>query len=122
MDNMFVGCTSLKTIPTLNIQQVKSTSSMFAYCSNIEDMPFLETPNLNECTYMFFNCINLKNIPININNISKNNYKNIILGCKKLNIVDAILFLEQNSNNDFKRIILNEINHEDLKNILKRLY
>ena len=67
MQNLFVGCTNLKTVNINNFDmiQIKTVASMFNGCTSLEkiDMSgWKNTNNITTAAFMFKNCINLKEV------------------------------------------------------------
>ena len=46
--------------------------------------------------------------------------ENILRFCKSIQIIDRILFYQQDFNNDFKRKALEKLSKSELENILKK--
>lgn len=64
MNNLFSGCSSLKSIPAMNTQNVTNMSSMFNGCVKLSTVPLLNTSNVTNMFGMFCQCASLTEIPI----------------------------------------------------------
>lgn len=63
MQNMFNGCTAIKTIPPVDMSAVTNVTAMFSGCSALVYLPALDTSRCTGLSSMFANCIALKEIP-----------------------------------------------------------
>ena len=70
MNNMFNNCSSLTTIPLLNISSVTDMNNMFYGCQSLTTIPLLNTSLVTDMSSMFYSCYNLKRIqsPISFTN------------------------------------------------------
>jgi hypothetical protein len=63
MSYMFSGCTSLETVPILNLKNVTDTQMMFCSCLSIKTIEFTDDKNLLMTMHnMFFNCKKLQTV------------------------------------------------------------
>ena len=68
MDNMFVSCNSIITVPLFDTSNVTNMSYMFNTCLNLTSVPLFDTSNVTNMSNMFSNCSSLEAIHmININ-------------------------------------------------------
>jgi surface protein len=63
MNNMFIYCYSLQTIPQLNTSNVTNMNNMFRSCYSLQTIPELDTSNVTSISYMFIYCSSLQTIP-----------------------------------------------------------
>ena len=61
---MFSDCSSLLTIPPLNIPFVTRMDSMFSNCTNLRIVPRLDTSYATRMDYMFSGCTSLQTIEL----------------------------------------------------------
>lgn len=61
---MFNGCTSLTTVPLLDLSEVTTTSSMFSGCSSLTTVPLFDLSKATTTSYMFFHCTSLTTVPL----------------------------------------------------------
>ena len=75
MDNMFVSCGSIITVPLFNTIKVTSMRSMFSDCRQIKTVPLFDTSNVKNMSNMFNTCLNLNSIPLfNTSNVTNMSY------------------------------------------------
>jgi len=60
---LFAGCTSLKEVENVTLGAIETTRSMFDTCISLETAPEMNTTSLVYATSMFVSCTGLKNIP-----------------------------------------------------------
>ena len=76
---MFLGCTSLKSLPDISkwdTKNVTAIAGIFSYCSSLNSLPDIsnwDTKNVTDMHGIFFECSSLKYLP----DISKWNTKNV---------------------------------------------
>jgi len=63
-NGMFQGCSSLQTIPVLDVSKGTDFNKMFNNCSLLQTIPLLDTGNGIEFSDMFNNCTSLQTIPL----------------------------------------------------------
>lgn len=63
MDNMFVDCMSLTTIPLLDTSSVTSMVGTFSMCSDLATIATLDTSHVVDMRDMFSNCSSLTTVP-----------------------------------------------------------
>lgn len=68
--NLFHGCSSLKSLPVMNLNNASSALYAFKNCYNLIYTPSLYMPKVHTLTSMFENCYNISYI--NLNYISPN--------------------------------------------------
>jgi hypothetical protein len=83
MNQMFVGCVSLKTIELFNTQNVTNVSGMFNGCSSLIEVPLFNLQNATSTSFMFNGCKNLKTVPL-FNLISVTTTDQMFNGCYSL--------------------------------------
>ena len=64
MENMFVDCSNLTTIPLLDTSKVTSMSDMFVRCSALTSIPLLDTSKVVNMYQTFTECSRLTTIPL----------------------------------------------------------
>ena len=64
MNNMFVDCKVLTSIPLLDTSNVTYMSQIFEGCSSLTSIPLLDTSKVNGMEYMFSSCSSLTSIPL----------------------------------------------------------
>jgi surface protein len=62
--NMFNSCVSLKTIPLLDMSNTTISASMFQSCSSLQSVPLLNISNVANMSSMFNSCSSLQSIPL----------------------------------------------------------
>ena len=62
-NQMFSGCTALRTVGNLSAKGCNSAYYMFEGCTNLESIASLDTGNVTIMGYMFSGCKKLKSIP-----------------------------------------------------------
>ena len=63
MSCLFVGCSSLESIPAMNTQNVTNMYMMFNGCAKLSSVPVLDTFNVTDMSFMFEGCNSLVEIP-----------------------------------------------------------
>ena len=63
MSYLFVGCSSLESIPAMNTQNVTNMYMMFNGCAKLSSVPVLDTFNVTDMSFMFESCHSLVEIP-----------------------------------------------------------
>lgn len=81
--NMFLGCSSLQTIPLLDTSAGANFQAMFSGCSSLLSVPLLNMAGGGPCTNMFLNCSSLKTIPL-LNTAAVTNFTTMFSGCASL--------------------------------------
>jgi surface protein len=96
MVEMFFGCSSLQSVPLFNTQNVGNMQSMFQSCTSLQTVPLFNTQNVNTMQSMFNSCSSLQSVPLfNTQNVS--NMAQMFFGCSSLQSVP--LFNTQNVSN-----------------------
>jgi hypothetical protein len=62
--SMFNGCSSLRSVPLLNTSQGTNFTFMFASCFSLRDVPALDTSKGTNFVNMFNNCFRLRTVPV----------------------------------------------------------
>lgn len=98
IDSLFEFCSSITTIPNLNLSSVVGTRYMFNGCTSLTSMPNINLPELVDAAYMFNNCSALTDVPA-LNAPKLSIIQNMFLGCTALseNSLNNILSLCVNS-------------------------
>ena len=105
MDNMFSGCTSLKTLnlTSFNTSKVQNMASMFHNCQALTELNLsgFDTSNVTNMSNIFDSCENLTELNLSSFDIRKaNDISYMFNGCKKLNkIIFGENFNTQNVRN-----------------------
>lgn len=86
MSYMFIGCSSLTTIPLFDTSFVEDMSSAFSGCSNITEIPDFDTSSVLYMSRTFGDCSSLKSIP-NLSTKSVIDFGNAFERCS--NITDT---------------------------------
>lgn len=89
MNNLFSGCSSLKSIPAMNTQNVTNMSSMFNGCVKLSTVPLLNTSNVTNMFRMFDNCSSLKTIPV-LDTSNVTNMSNMFSTCLSLETIPML--------------------------------
>lgn len=84
--NIFAGCTSLKSLPDMNLESATSTYRMCYGCSNLVYVPDMNIAKSQNTSNMFYGCHGLTHIP-NINPIASTNSSHMFMNCS--NLVDC---------------------------------
>lgn len=63
MSGMFMGCSSLVSVPALATQNVTNMQFMFQNCRNLREVAQIDTSNVSNMSFMFYGCSNLQTIP-----------------------------------------------------------
>lgn len=71
MEDLFSGCSSLKSIPVINTQNVTDMSGMFSECAKLSSVPVLDTSNVIDMNRIFSGCSSLTTVPLlNTSNVT----------------------------------------------------
>lgn len=83
---LFCYCRYLKDIPSnfLFIRKSVDTSYMFYGCTSLESVPYIDLPNVIDANNMFANCTSLVSIGYSINMPSLVNANRMFYGCSRL--------------------------------------
>lgn len=112
LDEMFNGCTSLKTVklngPNFNTSNVKKMNIMFAYCTSLTtvDLSGFDTQNVTDMSAMFQGCESLESIkfPTSMTTSKLNMIESMFRYCKSLKYLDMSGFGMMSSVNNFKNV------------------
>ena len=80
---MFNGCSSLQTIPLLNTASVTNFSGMFSGCTALQTIPLLNTSSATSLDSMFQNCTSLQTIPL-LNTAAGTAFDGMFFDCRSL--------------------------------------
>lgn len=101
MDNMFVGCSSLRSldVSSLDTSNVTSMVSMFTSCSSLTslDLSSFDTSNVTDMAYMFLSCSSLTSL--DVSSFDTSNVTNMIqmfASCTSLRSLDLSSFNTSN--------------------------
>lgn len=83
IDYLFEFCSSITTIPNLNLSSVVGTRYMFNGCTSLTSMSNINLPELVDAAYMFNNCNALTDVPA-LNAPKLSIMQNMFLGCTAL--------------------------------------
>lgn len=89
-ENMFNGCSKLKTIPDFTTSNMTTMSNMFNGCSSITTIPELDTSKVTNMSSMFSGCSKLTNIPSTLNTSNVTTMSNMFQGCSRLTELPAL--------------------------------
>ena len=62
--NQYRGCTTLTTVPLLNLSSVTNASYMFYFCSSLTTVPLFNLSNCTNAYAMFYQCTALTTVPL----------------------------------------------------------
>ena len=86
MGDMFMGCSSLTTIPLLSTSKVTNMYDMFFSCKSLTSVPLFDTSKVTDMSSMFYICTSLTSVPLfDTSNVT--NMSNMFRGCKSLTSV-----------------------------------
>jgi surface protein len=86
MSGMFLGCSSLQSVPLFNTSNVTNMSGMFLGCSSLQSVPLFNTSNVTNMSGMFLGCYSLQSVPLfNTSNVTNMSY--MFLQCFSLQSV-----------------------------------
>lgn len=91
MDSMFYNCSSLRKIPNIDTSKVTNTIGMFSNCNNLKEIPAFDLSKVTGMNYMFSNCSNLRKIPA-LNTISVTNIETLFSNCYGLQELNGLNF------------------------------
>lgn len=102
MNQMFIGCNKLTSIPLLDTSKVTDMSYMFSLCKSLTTITFLNTNNVTRMNSMCDGCDKLTKIDISKLANSNSGFANSSYSLKTLIIrtMDTIPPLQSNSFND----------------------
>ena len=83
MDSMFSNCRLLQSVPLFNTVAVISMNSMFNGCSSLQSVPLFNTVAVTSMTNMFSNCISLQSVPL-FNTVAVTNMSSMFGSCSSL--------------------------------------
>ena len=87
--NSFFGCTSLTTIPLLNLSSVTNATNMFYQCTGLTTIPLFNLSSVTNAQNMFYQCTGLTTIPL-FNLSSVTNAQNMFFGCTSLTTIPLL--------------------------------
>jgi surface protein len=62
--NMFLGCSSLQSVPLFNTATITNMSNMFNACTSLQSVPLFNTSLAINMTGMFSGCTSLMSVPL----------------------------------------------------------
>ena len=86
MTTMFLGCSSLQTVPLFNTASVTNIGNMFQGCVNLQEVPLFNTALVTTMSNMFNSCLSIKTVPL-FNTASVTNINSMFSGCSSLQTV-----------------------------------
>ena len=92
MDHMFSGCSSLQTIPPLDMSGVTDSSGtyrMFDSCMSLTSIPLLDTSKVTDIRGMFSDCSSLQTIPP-LDTSSATKVNGMFTGCSSLQTIPLL--------------------------------
>jgi hypothetical protein len=87
MHHMFLGCKSLKFVPSLDLQRCRNLSGFFAECSSLVSVPMFNTADAVDLSEMYVNCQSIENTG-EIDLSSARNITRMFAGCRTLDMVN----------------------------------
>lgn len=91
MESIFSGCSSLKSVPLLDVSKVTDASGFCQGCSALIDVPKLNFAAITDATSMFMDCSSLKSISLN-GFLPTTTVTNLFYGCTNLETVELPCF------------------------------
>lgn len=82
-EGFFSGCSGLKTVPIIDLQNAETISLCFSACTSFETMPLWDTKNIVTMLSCFYGCTNLKDVPL-LDTSSLTSAGNMFNGCNSL--------------------------------------
>ena len=91
---MFYGCSAIAQIPSMDFSNADAVIYLYAYCSSLTEVQVLDIPKCNALEGIFMGCTLLKNVKM----ITKPNFNvsggtsmfsNIFSGCENLEFIDT---------------------------------
>ena len=86
VNNMFIYCYSLTSVPLFNTSSVTNMSNMFKFCYSLTSVPLFNTSLVYTMNSMFYSCYSLKSVPL-FNTSSVTDMGNMFDSCYSLNSV-----------------------------------
>lgn len=75
MDNLFLSCESLTSVPLFDTSRVTDMHQMFKICRSLTSVPSFNTSNVTDMNSMFQDCSSLTSIPLfDTSNVEYMNY------------------------------------------------
>ena len=100
MQNMCYGCQNLLTMPNIAIPNVTNAHQAFVNCNNLSKINLTNTEKLQVATYMFSGCSNISNLPnMSYGNISNKHWMFASTGLN--GTVDLSVFTSNNLNTSY---------------------
>ena len=122
MSNLFNGCNSLTSIPSLDTSKVTNMSNLFSGCNSLTSIPSLDTSNVIDMSYMFAWVDYIPSLPTfnvpKVTNIS--NY--FRYGGANLIDVGGWINLNCNWNDNYGLARCSKLTYQSCINILNGLY
>ncbi len=86
MSSMFNNCYSLQTVPLFNTAAVTNMGSMFQNCYSLQTVPLFNTAAVTNMSYMFYGCYSLQTVPL-FNTSAVTSMSNMFNNCYSLQTV-----------------------------------
>jgi len=88
-NSMFDNCSSLKSIPLLNLSNGTLLNQAFRGCSSLESISLLNTSNVTSFLYTFYNCYALESVPL-FDTSSGTNFSRMFQNCYSLQSIPLL--------------------------------
>ena len=89
MDDMFMDCVRLTTIPLIDTSKVTNMGRMFYNCDELTSVPLFDTSKVTDMREMFTGCVKLTTIPLfNTSKVTSMSY--MFQNCDRLSIIPAL--------------------------------
>ena len=100
MQSMFLGCSSLTTVPLFNTASVTTMSGMFNSCSSLTTVPLFNTASVTTMASMFGSCPSLTTVPL-FNTANVTSMSSMFNSCVLLTTVPALVTTAVTSSGNF---------------------
>lgn len=125
MEQMFVYCRQIKTIPSLDTSKVTNMKRAFEGCTILSTIPHLDTSNVSNMAYMLSECMSLVSLPaLNVSSLVMGSSEGIFgyMAMNKLTNMGGLINLKTSLNNDLTLVRCPNLTYESCINILNGLY
>jgi len=89
-DYMFDGCSSLTSVPLLNTSTFTTANYVFRNCSSLTEVPSFNLSNVRTATSMFEGCTLLSNVPALNLRYASNGLGSMFKGCSSLTTIPSL--------------------------------
>lgn len=83
MRDLFLNCSSLRSVPLFNTASVTTMYAMFRGCSDLQSVPLFNTASVTDMQYMFYECVSIQSVPL-FNTFSVTNMFGMFQNCYSL--------------------------------------